>query len=410
MITKHVLRLAIGHFCASLLIGGLSHSATTAQTPGGPLKVTIRDGKPVTDARVLPIDPTPRALAQHSGGFSFGIKVDNQRITFGEQESIWCHLRVDGQEFQLGFFPAIVGQGANMAQAKPLPAGPGGKKRNGFQAVWTNNEVLVSQVVELVPGIPTAKAAANASRLLNTYRVSYVVENIAKDGRARKVEFKTCIDTFIVDNDGALFASPTTHPGKILNGTVLRGKDMPDYIQVLQRPDLKDPGMVATLTFKHSKGDNPDAFVMTNTGFIFGGWEPQAQPAGDSACCMLWRAKELRPGEKRLMVFAYGGGFANDPENDGRVSLALAGSFEPNKLFTITATVDDPAPGQALTLELPAGLERVEGREVQPVPPNGETGQGMALWKARVARPGDYEIKVHSSTGITQVKQLSIQP
>ena len=393
---------------ASLCIGGFCYW-TSAQEPTTPPKVTIRDGKPLADSRVIPIDPTPRAQAQHSGGFSFGLKVDNQRITFGEQESVWCHLRVDGQEFQLGFFPALVAQGANTAQAKPLPAGPGGKKRHGFQAVWTNNEVLVWQVVELVPGIPMHKAA-DAQRRLDTFRVSYVVENIAKDGRARKIEFKTCIDTFIVDNDGALFASPTTHPGKILNGTVLRGKDMPTYVQVLQRPDLKDPGFVATLTFKHSKGDNPDAFVMTNTGFIFGGWEPQAQPAGDSACCLLWRAKEIKPGEKRLMVFAYGGGFANDPENDGKVSLGLAGSFEPNKLFTITATVDDPAQGQTLTLELPPGLERVEGREVQPVPPNSEVGQGMALWKARVLRPGDYEIKVHSSTGVTQVKQISIQP
>ena len=59
--------------------------------------------------------------------------------------------------------------------------------RNGFQAVWTNNEVRVTQFVELVPGMPTSKTAANPQRLLNTYRISYVVENIATEKGARTI-------------------------------------------------------------------------------------------------------------------------------------------------------------------------------------------------------------------------------
>ncbi len=64
-----------------------------------------------------------------------------------------------------------------------------------------------------------------------------------------------------------------------------------------------------------------------------------------------------------------------------------------------------------MTLELPAGLERIEGREIQPVPPpSADSATSMVLWKARVQRLGDYEIKVRSSTGVTQIKHVSIQP
>jgi len=38
------------------------------------------------------------------------------------------------------------------------------------------------------------------------------------------------------------------------------------------------------------------------------------------------------------------------------------------------------------------------------------TGHSLVLWKARVAQLGEYELKVHSSSGVTLVKNVSIQP
>jgi hypothetical protein len=58
---------------------------------------------------------------------------------------------------------------------------------------------------------------------------------------------------------------------------------------------------------------------------------------------------------------------------------------------------------------LPAGLERVEGRELQSVAASPEHGSSMVLWKARVLRPGDYEIRVRSSTGSVQSKHVKIE-
>jgi hypothetical protein len=88
--------------------------------------------------------------------------------------------------------------------------------------------------------------------------------------------------------------------------------------------------------------------------------------------------------------------------------VGLGGSFEPGKLFTVTAHVLDPAPGQSLTLELPAGMERVEGKERQPVPINLDDANSMVLWKARVLSPGQFALRVHSSTGLTQTKLITI--
>ena len=64
---------------------------------------------------------------------------------------------------------------------------------------------------------------------------------------------------------------------------------------------------------------------MRSLGNVFNGWEAAAQQAGDSACAIYWDAKSLKPGEKREMTWAYGGGIASNPENEGKVSITLDG-------------------------------------------------------------------------------------
>src|SRR5207249_2988492 len=134
------------------------------------------------------------------------------------------------------------------------------------------------------------------------------------------------------------------------------GKTMPDFIQVMENPDPRNPGFYGILTTKFgSRVEGPSRLALTNLS-SFGAWEVTVQPAGDSALAMYWPAKKLKPGEKREMVWAYGGGIASNPENEGAVSIGLSGSFEPGKAFTITAYVSDPGSSQALRLELPEGM------------------------------------------------------
>jgi hypothetical protein len=139
-----------------------------------------------------------------------------------------------------------------------------------------------------------------------------------------------------------------------------------------------------------------------------GQWDGGVQQAGgDSAMAVFWEPKEVKAGVKKKLAYAFGQGIAPSPQGDGNVAIALGGSFEPGKLFTVTAHVLDPAPGQSLILELPAGMERVEGKERQPVPV-AEDANSMVLWKARVLRPGQFNLRVHSSTGVTQTKIVTI--
>jgi hypothetical protein len=389
--------------CGLLVMLGL----LSAQEVRQPVKVTIKDGKVVVGEATLPVDPTQRIVAQFSSYNGFGLTLDGKRITCSPQGSIWSSIMVDGNLSDP--FNENLGL-QRMLQPKPLPPTASGRKRIGMQTEWTHQGVHITQLTEIVPSKPSANAK---KRSLDTARITYVLENKTKG--SLKVAFKTGVDILINNNDGALYASPTTEPGKVLNGVKLEGKTLPEYIWVLEQPNYAAPGMVATMTFKHSKGENPNKVVLSNLSLVgnFQVWDVPAQPAGDSACALFWEEKELKPGQKRELVWGYGGGISTSPENEGRVSIGLAGSFEPGKLFTIAAQVEDPVPDQVLAIDLPPGLERVEGREIEPVAAPGEAGSSMVLWKARVVRPGDYEIRVRSSSGTIQSKHVlieSVQP
>ena len=113
--------------------------------------------------------------------------------------------------------------------------------RVGYRSVWSpacaNNKILVTQTVELVPG--------DQSRVLDTCLVRYKIEN--QDTVPHKVGLRFMLDTYIGANDGV----PYTIPG--LSGLCDTSKDMPteapipDFIQALERDDLKNPGTIAQL-------------------------------------------------------------------------------------------------------------------------------------------------------------------
>jgi len=369
-------------------------------------RVSIKDGPTAFEELTLPIDPTIRIQPAHANGPQFGLTVEGKRITCSPNGSIWHQVRIDGNAT-----PPFFVNGNNMAPT-PLPKTPNGKERHGFETKWTVNNIEIAMIVEVVPSKPYGTMQPGQKRKMDTCRISYIAEN--KDSRARTVEFRANVDMLVNNNDGALYSSPTTDPGKVLNGVILKDDKLPEYVLSMERPDADNPGFCGCITLKFGKSqavDGPNKIILTNLGVIGqGDWECAAQPAGDSACAVYWGPKELQPKQKRTMVWAYGGGIASSPENEGRVTMDLKGSFEPNKLFTITAYVDDPSPSQSLALQLPAGVQCIEGRELQPVPPAASAGVSLVQWKARVIRPGDYDLRIRSSTGMTQSKLLSVQP
>ena len=384
------------------LVGLISWTAP-AQEPAKPkFDVKIRDEKTIVvdmeDSGA--IDPV-RRINFEGNGFQQGNFYINIR-TLTNQTLHLSHFpsfQVNGRVFQAG-------QGGRFEAAKPLPDGPGGRKRIGNSSVCVIEDLRITQTLELHPSKSTGPGK---KRLLNNVLIAYHIEN--KGAKAVNLGVRTYMDTYVIDNDGCLFAAPVTHPGKILDNLELKEKTLPPYLQMLQRPDLKNPGFVSCLTLNvGSKFEKADKLVLTRHGAGFGAWDMPAMPSGgDSAIGLFWPTKEIKAGAKREVAYAYGEGIAASAGSEGRFEVALGGSYEPGKVFNISALVADPGLGQTLKLELPPGLQRLEGKEIEPVAALADGQEySSVLWKARVVQPGEYTIRIRSSTGITQTKILTI--
>jgi hypothetical protein len=375
----------------------LALSPTFAQHLTKPYKVTIVEEKAEVVERLTPVDPKVRVEYQYVGNMSFGVTAETKLLTCGAGAAHTL-FKIDGN-IQFPNSPP---------QLQPLPDLPNKKKRLGGQTTWQNGDVRITMIIEVVPGKPYMKNPAGpVPRRMDTLLFKYVIENTGNV--AHKVGCRMHIDTYCVNNDGAIFASPSTHPDKLLDGVMLQGKEVPDFVEILQVPDLKNFGFKGIFTFKFAnKLEGPNRIVLTSLG-AGGQWDIQAIPAmGDSAVAFYWDEQDVKPKSKREIAFAYGQGIACNPESEGRVSIDFGGSFEPNKTFTVTAYVDDPIDGQSLTLLLPPGVERVDGKDTQAVPMPGDTGQSVVLWRCRLAQPGTYPIRIRSSNGVTQTRLVTV--
>jgi hypothetical protein len=371
--------------------------AVTAGEPRSSVKVTIRDEKPVFIEAALPVDPTPR-VRYTAGGMVAQIRDEQNRNLHLSHFPIF---NIDGRITQPG---QIAGRFEK--NNAPLPKSAGGKQRQGFSSAFTSDDLRVTLVAELVP---TRTTERDKKREMGTMLLRYTVENLGKE--TRKFGMKAYLDMYVISNDGALFAAPTM-PGKVLDGIELKDKTLPEYVQCLQQPDLKNPGYVSHITLGLGGGiEKAGRVVLSRHGAGgFQGWDmPAIQAGGDSAVAIFFDPKEIKPGGKRELGYAYGKGIAIAPESEGSVELRLAGSFEPGKQFTVTALVNDPVPSQALILELPKGMTLLEGREIQPVPaPVLDPPQSFVEWKCRVLELGQYALRLRSSTGMTQTKLITI--
>jgi hypothetical protein len=390
-------RLARRGAGALLAVAALAALGTaSSQQPAPPVRVTVEDEKAVIrdpDASV-PVEPG-RGIQYTPSGLSVAIRTERNETL---HLSHFPTLNIDGKLYQYG-------QGGRPeVNNRPLPAGKG-RQREGFQSIYHFGDVQVTATFTLVPSKPPAPGA---KRRLDTILIHYLLENKGK--QTRKIGLRVYMDTYVVTNDGCQFAAPTM-PGKILNGVELKGKTLPDYVQLLQVPNLKAPGYVAHLTLSlGSRIEKAERVVLTQHGTGFNTWDMPAIAAGDTGLGVFWEPKEIKPGAKREIAYGYGRGIASSPESEGLVNLTLGGSFEPGKRFTVAARVADPAPGQSLRLELPLGMELLEGPQVQPVPgPANDEGTSLVMWTARVQRPGAFTVRVHSSTGVTQGKIVTIK-
>jgi formylglycine-generating enzyme required for sulfatase activity len=387
------------------------------------------EGRAVVD---VPVDPDPRIALkfldpnkERNKGMSFGILLTKDRDPSGGPKKLtysdegWTSntvLRVDNHQ-EVGF--GSTQNGRWIEREGRLGKDRQGRERRGLRSVWisASGDIQVTQTAEIVPSVQASDVGdGKQARLLDTCLVRYKVEN--KGTQDHIVGIRFMLDTFIGANDGV----PFTIPGQqelCSNKKELTGDQIPDFVQALERPDLKNPGTIAQLTLKVGGGlEVPQRVLLTHwpgTTDGWSGWEvPLADIGADSAIAMFWKEKVLRPGESRSLGFAYGLGTIASTEVDGKLGVTLGGSFEPQSVFTVTAYVTNPVRDEELALTLPPGLKLDQGFHRQPVPPlaktleNQKNAASVVTWKVRIERYGKYSLRVGSSRGPSQIKTITI--
>ena len=109
-----------------------------------------------------------------------------------------------------------------------------------------------------------------------------------------------------------------------------------DFVQVLEKPDLKDPGIVVQLNLRigevgKQRIEAPDRFMLTLYPLDknFKRWDFKLESFKehkDSCVVMYWDPRDLKPGETREVGFAYGLGNVSASEA-GKLAVTVGGSF-----------------------------------------------------------------------------------
>ncbi|HEY7315902.1 MAG TPA: hypothetical protein VH643_41615 [Gemmataceae bacterium] len=330
----------------------------------------------------------------HGASNNTRIKIDDFDYVFGKKTSsnIWA------------------GRNGSLKH-QPIP----GRKGWTSTMEFSREKILVKQHVEVVPG---------QSGYLDTLLVWYTVEN--KDDGKHKVGVRVMLDTFIGANDGV----PFTIPGKkgfVDTKAEFLQKQIPDYIEVVEKPDdPKDPGTVARmgLHLKLPGGiqlEDMDKLRICRFPGATAPWEPDVvesmrpdQPGekADSCVFLYWPYENMNPNDIRHMAFTYGLGSLEIGEGGGGggVSLALSvpASVQPDHDFVATAYVWKAKKGDKVKLEVPRGLKLADGESVEKTIEEGGA-RSQVFWHVRSGRTGEYTLKATSGSAKSKPKQVVVK-
>jgi len=300
-----------------------------------------------------------------------------------------------------------------------------------FVLQWDSGRVRFEQHVEYELGA--------ASRRYDTLRIRHTMTNL--DVRPHKAGMRIMIDTFIGSNDGVPFYLPGQK--EIIDKPVeLSGKKVPDTILALEKPDLSDPQMmVVQIGLAPPPGSasvRPDAVAVTH-------WPGRANAAdpvqhldrtwfygratsfgNDSALVLAWLPTDIAPGKHRTFEYTYGLGSLSggNPE----INLAAFGPFVPGEPFQVSAFVKNAKAGQTVSLELPVGLELIQGETAEkPVEPQAGVVITKVDWKVKpsiefggkatlqatlsgAAMPASYAINIHNPRPTLHNPAVSTKP
>ncbi len=348
-------------------------------------------------------EPRLNFLPNPHGNYRFGLLLlkekdpgntdQHKRLTYQEDGSSnnTC-IKIEGAESLYGLKPGKIG-GREIKN----------DERHYWRTSWLYQQgILVTQEVQIVPGAQ--------SGLLDTCLVQYTIKN--QGSVSRMVGLRVMFDTFIGTNDGVPFVVPG-HKGLVTTPQTFSEKEIPDYVQALEKPDLKNPGTVAHLGLKGIQVPNVTLepikqMVIRPWPGSEARWEPELEdkqknaPIKDSCILLYWDYRKLESKDERHMAFSYGLNAISTPEGGGgagggTLGLTAGGSFVVGNDFTVTALVKEPKRGQKVKLEqLPAGLELLPGEKAeQEVTAKGDYTQ--VSWRVHSTKAGGYTLTATSS-------------
>jgi len=247
---------------------------------------------------------------------------------------------------------------------------------------WDYRHVRVTQQVSIVVG--------SSTNLFDTMRIEYTLEN--QDSVSHDVGLRIMLDTLIGDNDGVPFSVPG-RPGITNRAVDLRGRDVPNFFQVLEKPDLANPGVIVNLTMSGGGATPPERVVITAWPGSGGDWEflgsLGASWGPDSAVGLYYPTQSMRPGERRQIVAFYGlGAISSVVNKNPNLGLSISSTrIDQGSSFYVMATINNPQNGQRIRLQLPPELVLAEGDLSQAIAPEASANFTTRSWLVRAITP-----------------------
>ena len=320
---------------------------------------------------------------------------------------------IDAKEAVFGAIPGS-GKWAKGSENEGKPAGeyPGGKTRT-FD--FTSSGIYVTQTVTIEPGEPMQiHGGGEYKRLLNMCLIRYKIHN--RDSRDHNVGLRVLMDTCIGDNDGVPFTLPGVKE-LVSTSKDFRGPEVPDFVQVLEKPDLANPGIVLQMNLRvNDKLEAPSRFLLTHypgkEEKRYLKWEiPIKNFEMDSCVVMYWEPRTLKKGQTREVGYTYGVG--NISAAGSKLGVTVGGAMQVGGELTVVALVADQK-AKTATLTLASGLELIDDKtKTQPVPATrpDESGQirpSPVTWRMRATSAGKHDITVSTDSGLSQGRRVTI--
>jgi hypothetical protein len=144
---------------------------------------------------------------------------------------------------------------------------------------------------------------------------------------------------------------------------------------------------------------------------------PAPVPGSNNTSVVTWKVKVLQTGSFPLKVVSSNGqsqartiSIARaEGEPESRLTVRLAGAYEPGKEFTVEAKLVSGTKPPALTLKLPSGLVQTAASVVESTP-SAEKKETVTLtrWTVKVVQMGKFAVRVEADNGLAVTKTLLI--